>query len=125
MIWPVWCVCVCVCGKVAFFDLAESSGCKQQEDALTGADITIFQPLYNAGARVISNSWGCDPGTSRENDILPSNTKHTERGRDVSTIINSLNSNCVHSVAQLLHLRRRPHRKAGRLDLQETGNATT
>ncbi len=80
-------------GKVAFFDLAESSGCKQQEDALTGADITIFQPLYNAGARVISNSWGCDPGTSRENDILSSNTKSTER--DVSAIINSLNSNCV------------------------------
>jgi hypothetical protein len=44
-------------------DLANSAGCPEGAYSLSNVDYTLLDHLYDAGARVLSNSWGCSSGT--------------------------------------------------------------
>lgn len=83
-------------------DLANSAGCPEGAYSLSNVDYTLLDHLYDAGARVLSNSWGCSSGTVNIFSLHSSN---------LMLVFVPL------SVVGLLHLRLRPDLVAGQLGI--------
>jgi hypothetical protein len=64
--------------QIAFMDLADSTGCPSDVTRLVGVDETLLQDLYDVGARVMSNSWGCPNGTYITNGPLDLQDKYLQ-----------------------------------------------